>query len=447
MRKCFPFSVAWPGFAVVKSFAAGALVLAAGVFPARAATIVTLDSFNGTNGTFPVAALIADAAGNLFGTTQNGWTSNAGTVFEIVNTGGSYGSPVTLTKFTGSNGTNPTSVLLIDSAGNLFGTTYAGGASNKGTVWEIAKTGSSYSSPTTLASFSGSGNGMNPIDGLLVDAAGNLFGTTSGGGSSGVGTIFELPKSGSLYGSLSTLLTFTGSNGSNPHGGLIADAAGNLFGTTIGGGTSNDGIVFELPKSGSSFGSLLTLGTFSGSNGIAPYAMLTADSAGNLFGTTLSGGASSHGTVFELAKSGSSYGSLTTIASFTGSNGADPLAGLLIDGAGSLFGTTWHGGTSNVGTVFEIAKTGSTYGSIAVLASFNGTNGSVPYGTLIADAGGNLFGTTSGGGANSDGTVFELTSSGFVTAQANTNAPEPASIALLGVGTVVIGLVRRRRRV
>src|SRR4051812_1939021 len=226
------------------------LLMAGGSSAVDAATLTTLVSFNGSNGEVPSnGSLFADAAGNLFGTTQMGGAfSGFGTVFEIAKTGSGYSAPTTLVSFNSSNGGDPNSNLIADAAGNLFGTTVAGGPYNSGTVFEIAKSGSGYGVPTTLATFTGS-NGASPFAGLIADAAGNLFGTTGRGGASGDGTVFEIAKTGSGYSAPTTLATFTASPGVYPYGGLIADTAGNLFGTTEEGGAYNAGTVFEIAKS------------------------------------------------------------------------------------------------------------------------------------------------------------------------------------------------------
>jgi uncharacterized repeat protein (TIGR03803 family) len=233
---------------------------------------------------------------------------------------------------------------------------------------------------------------------MVADAAGYLFGTTASGGASGAGTVFEIAKTGNSYGSLTTLTSFNSTNGADPTGGLITDASGNLFGTTLRGGPSDSGTVFEIAKTGNSYGSPTTLATFNRYNGERPRSGLVADAVGNLFGTTGSG-ASNYGTVFEIAKTGNTYESLNTLLLFNYTNGAYPAGGLVADAAGNLFGTTESGGSSCCGTVFEIAKTGNTYGSPTTLASFGITSGEDPVGGLIADAAGNLYGTTTYGGS------------------------------------------------
>ncbi len=286
-------------------------------------------------------------------------------------------------------------------------------------MFEITKTSTGYAStPTTLANF-GWGNGRYPEGGLIADTAGNLFGTTFLGGAYDSGTVFEIAKTSAGYASTPTVLVSFGSN-VEPYAGLIADAAGDLFGTTKGAWGYSDGTVFEIAKTSTGYASTpTTLVTFNGSNGETPYAGLLADAAGDLFGTTSYGGTNNAGTVFEIAKIGGTYaGTPTTLVSFNDTEVANqippgPAAGLIADAAGDLFGTTEGGGA--YGTVFEVAFTGGSYASTpTTLVSFNWTDGAYPLAGLLADSAGDLYGTTYWG--NSYGTVFELTDTGFVVA-------------------------------
>jgi uncharacterized repeat protein (TIGR03803 family) len=224
--------------------------------PAQAPT--TPVSFSGTNGAYPDTSLIADSAGDLFGTTSGGGVlgapaTNDGTVFEIKNSSTGYATTATtLFTFTGTNGKTPMAGLAIDTAGDLFGTTSAGGANGDGEVFEIKNTSTGYAgSPITLVSFNGT-NGSAPEGVLSIDAAGDLFGTTSAGGASGDGTVFEIANTSTGYaGSPTTLITFTGTaNGATPSGALTTDAKGDLFGSTQAGGANNDGTEFEITNSG-----------------------------------------------------------------------------------------------------------------------------------------------------------------------------------------------------
>ena len=406
--------------------------------PASAQSLTTLSSFDGGNWSHPMyVSLIADANGDLFGTTETGGASGNGTVFEIVKTTSGYSStPTTLISFDNTNGALPFAGLIADANGNLFGTTLAGGASGNGTVFEIVKTTSGYAStPTTLVSFDNT-DGALPAASLIADADGDLFGTTLAGGASGNGTVFEIVKiSGGYASTPTTLVSFDNINGANPAGGLIADANGNLFGTTEAGGATGNGTVFEIVKTSSGYASTPTiLVSFDDTNGAVPAAGLIADANGNLFGTTYAGGATGNGTVFEIVKTSSGYASTPTIlVSFDETNGANPVAGLIADANGNLIGTTSAGEASGYGTVFEVAKTSSGYASTpTTLVSFDNTNGAFPLGGLIADANGNLFGTTEEGGAFGIGTVYEVAGSGFVPPTQGKFAGTPGSADCTG---------------
>jgi len=354
-----------------------------------APTLTTLALFDGSAGIFPEAGLVQDSSGDFFGTTHNG----NGTVYEKMHGSGSL---TLLASFNGSDGLVPDARLVLDASGNLFGTTRQGGPNNDGVVFEVAAGSSSI---TTVASFNGL-NGANPWAGLVQDSSGDLFGTTSAGGAYGYGTVFEV-KHGSN--SITTLAYFSYFNGAVPVGGLVLDSSGDLFGTTDYGGPANDGVVFELAAGSSS---ITTLASFNGSNGANPWDSLVLDSNGDLYGTTYAGGTFSDGTVFEVSNGSTS---ITTLASFNGSNGANPEAGLVLDRSGDLFGTTYYGGAQNGGVVFEVAQ-GSN--NISTLASFNFANGENPKCDLILDSTGDLFGTTASGGFSNEtayqGTIFEV---------------------------------------
>ena len=329
----------------------------------------------------------------------------------------------TLATFNSTNGANPYVGPTADAAGNLYGTT-ADGTSVYGTVYVVAAGSHAL---TTLATFNYT-NGASPYAGLTADAAGNLYGTTAYGGASGDGTVFEVAVG--THAPI-TLATFNSANGLYPFAGLTADAAGNLYGTTAYSGASRDGTVFEVAAGTHA---LTDLATFNFTNGAVPFAGLTADAVGNLYVRTANGGPNGDGTVFEVA---AGTHALTTLPTFNATNGANPEAGLTADAAGSLYGTTANGGANGDGTVFEVAV--GTH-ALTTLATFNATNGATPEAGLTADAVGNLYGTTEDGGANNDGTVFELTGTGFA-------VPEPASAAAVAVaaGLAVVGRHRRRR--
>jgi uncharacterized repeat protein (TIGR03803 family) len=384
---------------------------------AHAANLITLASFNGPNGRQPIAGLIADAGGNLYGTTETGGASDSGTVFKI---DAATGALTTLASFNDANGVSPYGDLISDAGGNMYGTTGGGGPGGRGTVFKLTP---ATGSVTTVASFNGA-NGSLPRAGLIAGVDGNLYGTTQHGGVSEFGTVFKLDPA---TGILTTVALFNGfTHGHWPRASLIADANGNLYGTSDGGASSR-GMIFKLDAT---TGALATLASFDDASGRSPLAGLIADADGNLYGTTEAGGANNFGTIFKVDPA---TGALATLTSFDGANGSYPSAGLIADAAGNLYGTTQYGGANGRGTVFKLDP---ATGHLNALASFNDANGSVPFAGLIADADGNLYGTTGYGGTHNYGTVFKLTDTGFV-------VPEPASLSLVALGTAA--MVRRRR--
>ncbi|HEY8747198.1 MAG TPA: choice-of-anchor tandem repeat GloVer-containing protein [Tepidisphaeraceae bacterium] len=320
------------------------------VFELSAAThtITPLVSFNAANGANPVnyGRLVVDSSGNLYGTTAGGGPNHAGSVFEVA---ASTHALTTLAFFDpATTGYLPYGSLSVDGSGNLYGTTSFGGPGGGGTVFKINAITHTL---TTLATFieNNSDGGRIPSSPPIVDASGNLFGTTGGGGgAAGNGTIFEIDA---VTHALMTIATFNGNNGGIPNG-LIADAKGNLYGTSSLGGANGNGTIFEFDVASRT---LTTLASFNGGNGSAPGSPLILDASGNLYGTTYYGGANpSDGTVFELD---AATHTITTLLSFDGTNGAGPVSGLLADASGNLYGTTTGGDfrAYGLGTVFELS--------------------------------------------------------------------------------------------
>ena len=369
----------------------------------RAQTETVLYSFAGspTDGAAPFAGLIIDASGNLYGTTSVGGTSTfacvygCGTVFELVKTSAGYTENVLYSFTEMGDGGDPLGGLIMDSAGNLYGTTQNGGADYYGTVFELVKSPSGYTEKV-LYSF-GSPQDGSPMAGLIMDSAGNLYGTTGG-------TVFELVKSSAGY-TEDVLYAFSGSN-SGTRTGVIMDPAGNLYGTTVEEGTYGEGTVFELVKTVDGYTEQVLYNFTGGSDGGYIVAGLTLDSAGNLYGTTGSGGEQGGGVVFELAKASGGY-TETVLYNFPLS--ASTVAGVTLDEAGNLYGTTQTGGPASAGGIFELAKSSTGY-AFHLLYSFEGTpaDGDTPDAGLIIDSAGNLYGTTENGGALEGGTAFEL---------------------------------------
>jgi len=312
----------------------------------------------------------------------------------------------------GSDGANPLSGFTIDAAGNLYGTTNGGGASGAGTVFKVTQSGS----VIVLHSFTGGIDGANPGASLLLDAAaGNLYGTTNAGGAFGSGTVFKVTQSGSVI----VLYSFTGGqDGANPEAGLAMDAAGFLYGTTTAGGWYSNGTVFSLALHRPS-GYKVLYSFRPGTDGKVPVAGVTLDAAGNLYGTTAAGGTYGYGTVFQLkfkvTPSASDSGWTESILhNFQNTNdGAIPYAGLIFDQSGNLYGAATEGGagTNGGGTIFKLAPSQSGW-TFTVLYRLPGSGISGTFRNLIMDGSGSLYATTHCDGANNAGTVYKLTNSG-----------------------------------
>lgn len=357
----------------------------------------------GAAGAVPMAGLIMDSSGNFYGTTQQGGKHSRGTVFEL----SADGTETVLHSFgdTGSDGRSPQAALVMDSAGNLYGTTPAGGAHGDGTIFKVAADGTE----TILYSFGvGRDDGQNPGGGLVMDSAGNLYGTTQHGGAYRAGTVFKLSPAGTETVLHSFYALGMAADGQNPQGTLVMDSAGNLYGTTLYGGAGTAGTVFEVSADGTET-VLYSFGSGAAADGSTPHAGVILDDSGNLYGTTVFGGAngSGHGdgTVFKL----SAVGKETVLYSFGGSatDGLNPDTGLVMDGAGNLFGTTQGGGARGNGIVFELSAAG-TETILYSFAASGATDGSAPHAALLLDSTGNLFGTTQAGGAHGHGTVFKI---------------------------------------
>ncbi|MCG2841052.1 PEPxxWA-CTERM sorting domain-containing protein [Sandaracinobacter sp. RS1-74] len=418
--------------------------------PAAAVSFDILHAFSGgRDGQSPFGGLLADSAGNLYGTTTDGGgNTGAGTLFRLGTDGTDFTVLHTFTTFytdpRSYGGSNPRGGLIADSIGNLYGTTYQGGTQNGGTVFKLDTSGAHsvlHSFEQNEAGFSFS-EGRYPFASLTADATGNLYGTTYAGGDRDYGTIFRLGADGDDF---TVLHSFTGgAGGAFAYGNLLADGKGNFYGTTLGATQGNhQGTLFKLDADGN-FTTLYSHGLGNGS-----YAGLIADAAGNLYGTTDQGGTHHNGTIFKF----DTNGVYSVLHNFAGSgSGANPRGNLLLDAEGNLYGTTHdaspYDSFSN-GTVFRLGVDG-TY---AVLHS-----GGTPFAGLIADAEGNLYGTTTGqlgDDWSSAGAIFKLSDVGFVLPSTpgepgepgNPGAvPEPATWAMMIAGFGLVGSVARRRR-
>jgi len=374
---------------MVFAFCAAAAVVA----PAQ--TLTTLYSFcsqnNCTDGFAPEAGLVQGTDGNFYGTTEYGGAYNDGAVFKIT----PGGTLTTLHSFSGSDGQWPHAGLVQGGDGNFYGTTERGGASGRGTVFKINPNGTL----STLYSFCPNGgkcaDGYYPDAGLVQATDGNFYGTTIFGGASGYGTVFKITASGAL----TTLHSFNYTDGVSPEAGLVQASDGNFYGTTSGGGAGIAGTAFQITAAGT----LTTLYSFCSQNnctdGFAPEAGLVQGTDGNFYGTTAGGGTSNNcvegcGTVFKITPGGT----LTTLHGFSGADGANPYAGLVQATDGNFYGTT----------VFKITSGGTLTTLYSFCSQNSCTDGLAPEAGLVQATDGNFYGTTLDGGAIGVGTVFKL---------------------------------------
>ena len=406
-----------------------------------AITLKTLYNFPGTpDGGFPEAGLVRNSTTQvLYGTTADGGTYGWGTIFQLVPAGGGVWKHTTLYSFTGgADGANPEAGLILGSGGVLYGTTTYGGSADYGTVFSMAPAGGGKWTFKTLHTFTGGKDGANPEAGLYLNSTtGVLYGTTFAGGTSGFGTVYQLsPGTGGAYNE-KLLYTFTGgTDGGNPIAGVVQVASTQvLYGTTYQGGTSGFGTVFQVVPAKGGTWTQSVLYSFAGStDGSGPEAGVTVGAGSILYGTAFWGGSSTGcplggyptgcGTIFSLAPpttKGNPW-TFTVLYTFTGTgtDGAHPSQNLYLASTGTLYGTTFSGGsTSNVcftasypgcGAAFSLAPpaTSGNPWTETILHDFNGDDGGGPNG-LIPGASGVYYSTTYNGGTlGGFGTLFQL---------------------------------------
>jgi uncharacterized repeat protein (TIGR03803 family) len=430
---------------------AGLVLMLAVASGAWAASEKVLYAFHGTDGGFG-GNVIVGPDGKLYGTTVGGGGEKAcpdssfdgcGVVFQLTPGAGGTWRETVLHRFNGSDGSSPAGNLVLDKAGNLYGTTEYGGSkgcSNLGcgVVFELVRGRGDKWAYKVLYNFS-SGVGLWPFDGLIFDPQGNLYGTTSHGGNfnacdGGCGVVFELsPGAGGKW-TESVLYSFDGSDGEEPGTPLVFDGAVNLYGTTQFGGTNGTGTVFELTRKAGAWTEqvLYSFGDYDGRDGDQPAYGVIFDGAGNLYGTTVNGGTKGEqgwGTAFRLTPDKGGQWTEVVLHRFdeykVGGGGVD--SGLILDAAGNLYGTTASGGkytcpgNGNVacGVVFRLIPHADGKWTEAVLHSFGKPGDGAGPGGLVADPAGRLFGVTGEGGyfggrcgeggAAGCGVVFEVT--------------------------------------
>jgi len=391
-------------------------------------TLTTLYKFKGkSDGEYPQSGLTADSAGNLYGTTVNGGTSctgllTCGVVFKLSpSSSGTWTQTVLYTFLGGTDGAYPESAPIFDAAGNLYGTTEAGGGSTNctygcGTIYELSPNSSGGYTETILYVFQGPNDAYGAGNAnLMFDSAGNLYGSTFSGGN-GFGSIYKLSPSASGW-TYTTLYALTSTNGVYITGTVLMDAAGNFYGTTEEGGyrsgfcgTSGCGVVFRIANTATGY-RFDTLFAFRGVNGLQPYGGVAMDATGNLYGTTLFGGAGKtvegYGVVYKLTPTTQGQWKETILHAFTnGTDGTEPHGRLILDSAGVIYGTSST-------TAFRVNQASSGGWQFEVLAPMaSGTSNYFVINPLLRDAAGNMYGLTESGGstlcAHGCGTIYEL---------------------------------------
>jgi uncharacterized repeat protein (TIGR03803 family) len=378
--------------------------------PAVAQTYTVLHYFDADHSDQPSAGLAIDSTGALYGTTTyTDMGGRDGEAFKMRRSGSGW-IFLPLFDFPIAGNIDPRSPLLIGNDGTLYGTLYynygcdfCGGVFHLYPSATVPRTVLPMWNGQSLHNFTGGSDGSNPSGALLMDNAGNLYGTTEDGGDAGLGAIYQVAGSGNetvIYSPPND--TF----GVLPLNGVVSDSAGNLYGVFQRGGPYGPGTVYELSNSGSGWTEQTIYGFTDGSDGGGPSSVII-DASGNLYGATTYGGTGQGGTIFKLTHGGGGW-TFTTLYNINGTGPCGVTGRLTLDSAGILYGTTRCDGAYGYGSIFELTPSGGNYIYTDLHDFTNGNDGSFPNGNLVLDAQGNLYGTTFGGGANGGGVVFEL---------------------------------------
>jgi uncharacterized repeat protein (TIGR03803 family) len=385
------------------------LILAA---PMYSQTYTVLQNFSGANGNGPGSPILDPSGNVYGSTPSGGpgEFGGFGNVYKLARAGEGWILD-NLYNFKGENdGSAPLGALTFGPSRVLFGTATAYGANLHGTVFQLQPPPTfcrAVSCPwniTVLYAFRGGTiDGAVPNGNVAFDAAGNMYGTTNYGGQNNYGTIWELTRSGGTW-TETVLYSFDGTHGSYPLSGVALDSAGNLYGTTSAGGANGYGEVYELTHSGSNWSIQVLHSLQNGSDGRSPIGGVVLDNAGNVYASAQHGGQNSGGTVFELSPANGAW-NFSLLYSLSGLAG--PSSSLTLDSSGSLYGTTYQDGNNQVGNVFELSPSNGSW-TYADLHDFSGSDGKLPLGSVVLDASGDIFGTASEGGSGFDGVVFEI---------------------------------------
>jgi uncharacterized repeat protein (TIGR03803 family) len=397
----------------VETFVVCLFLLVTATQPLLAQTFTVLHSFSGLDGAVPHSGLTLDAAGNLYGTTFGGG-NEAGTVFKLTHTGSGWVLNPLYRFLDNGDGASPAARVVFGRDGALYGTTYSGRPA--GVVYKLQPPVSFCRAvlcpwtETVLYTFSGGADGDTPAYGPVVfDPAGALYGTTLYGGSGncggvGCGTVYKLSRSGNSWIETVVHNFLPQGDGHEPESGLAFDSAGNLYGTT-GLGCAGNGCVYRLAPSGSDWIESVIYSFTGGSDGGAPAAGLIFDRTGKVYGATPTEGPQDGGTIFQMTASEGNW-QLSTIYGMP--HGIGPQNSLVTDASGNLYGTTTSGGAHGYGTVFKLASTGGGWNYTSLHDFTGGSDGGNPQCELALGTDGVVYGTASTGGDRGLGVVFEI---------------------------------------
>ena len=407
----WPAQRGWGG--TLAALAIGLVLTCVATQAVQAQTFNVLYTFTGQgDGANPYAGLTMDAAGNLYGTTYAGGSYGQGTVFELMQSGSSYVIATLYSFQGGSDGAQPRARVVFGPDGALYGTTFTGGGTGCGghgcgTLFTMRAPNWK---EIVLYRFTGGTDGGLPLGDLAFDKLGNIFGTTQQGGvprcgGLGCGVVYKLSHRSALW-SETPIYQFTGlSDGVTPNGGVVFDPSGNLYGTTVSGGANKFGTVFQLTPSGSGWTKTILYNFQNLTDGKLPNSGVVLDSSGNLYGTTVFGGTGLGGTVFQLNPSGGGW-TFNLIYGLVGNAG--PFGNLSLDAAGNLYDTTYQDGRHLLGSTFMLAPSNGIWTSQSLHDFTGGNDGEYALSNLVFDASGNMYGTTAYGGASGYGVIFEI---------------------------------------
>lgn len=399
-----------------------AVLAAVSVLPGlagQANDVEVLHHFGEDDGEYPDTDLVMDAEGNLYGMTVQGGDFNSGTVFRLAPTPTGWVESILYSFTSGADGGQPYGGVTLDAEGNIYGTTVVGGSyagcpeDGCGVVFKLTKTGAGYTQRVIHAFQGGEADGSGPGGPLSFDAEGNLYGMTPGGGAFGMGVLFQLAPTPAGGWVETVIHHFTGAQvgGSPSKARLLIDESGEIFAVGTVGGAFGVGMVFQLsPEAGGGW-TFRTLYSFQGQpDGIFPYGGLVRDAEGSFYGTTYYGGSMDLGVVYKLANVEGVWTETVLHHFLGGSDGSYPISALTFGGHGQLYGTTsTGGGPGSQGTIFMLTPAANGGWRESVVHAFDGTDGELPYAGLLADRRGNFYGSAVYGGKDGDGTIFRFT--------------------------------------